>query len=101
MTTRACTVCHRPTHSQARRCAIHAYRRDKRYVVTTHNRALVRDWVADWGLVCLGLGGRAPHTVASIDYLTVHHVVPLARGGPDEGVRLVVCRGCNSGQGAR
>lgn len=101
MTSRVCTVCHRPTRGQARRCAIHAYKRDKRYAVTTHNAQMVRNWVDACGLVCIGLGDRRPHKVASIDDLTVHHVVPLARGGPDDGIRIVVCRSCNSAQGAR
>ncbi len=61
---------------------------------------MVAEWVLEHGTICPGLG-RPPHVVDSPSKLTVHHVVPLGRGGQDDGVRIVVCRSCNSSKGAR
>jgi hypothetical protein len=57
-------------------------------------------WVADHGLWCPGLAGRVAHAVGSIHELTLHHVDPHSRHA-GAGPTMVVCRPCNSAQGAR
>lgn len=96
---RACTVCGRPTRSQARRCARHAYARVR--AGWRADRVLVARHVEAYGLWCPGLAGRRAHVVGSEAELTVHHVTPLARGGAQDGPKIVACRSCNSAQGAR
>jgi HNH endonuclease len=57
---------------------------------------LIAAHVALYGWVCPGYG-RPWH--ASQD-LTADHVVPVARGGSEEGTIRVLCRSCNSRRGA-
>ena len=58
-------------------------------------KAVVAAWVAKHGWVCPGWG-RAPHPSRN---LTADHVIPLARGGTNNGPRRVLCNPCNARKG--
>jgi 5-methylcytosine-specific restriction protein A len=58
------------------------------------SRRVVRAWVRAHGWTCPGYRDTAEH--ASRD-LTVHHVVPLSRGGTSDDANLIVlCRSCHA-----
>jgi len=71
------------------RCPAHTADRRR---VRNADRAIARAVVAA-SPVCEDCGAT--------DDLTAHHVVPLARGGTNDGPRAVLCRSCNAKRGAR
>lgn len=75
--------------SLATYCPTHARARKR---VRNADRAIARAVVAA-SPVCARCGAA--------EDLTADHVVPLARGGTNDGERQVLCRPCNSSKGSR
>ena len=51
------------------------------------------EWIRRNGNICPGYGSRFPHYS---DELSVDHVKPLSRGGPEWGQLQILCKECNS-----
>ncbi len=61
----------------------------------------VAAWTERCGDWCPGWGHRAAHPVAAPNVLTADHEIPVAAGGDQSGVLVVLCQSCNSSKGAR
>jgi 5-methylcytosine-specific restriction endonuclease McrA len=86
-----CPECRRETERNKSR------RRQRTPSERQRRHKLIEQHVAQYGWVCPGYGCE-PHESRD---LTADHVIPVARGGNEEGGELrVLCRSCNGRRGA-
>lgn len=88
MASRICTVCSDID------CTVHVRRRLTRQE-TARRKAVVDAWRSSRGDICPGWNTDT-HVVRPPNILTADHVDPLANGGAEGGVIVVLCRSCNS-----
>lgn len=76
-------------------CAAHR-RVSPSYVQTQRRKAAVQDHIQAYGMYCPGWLNRPGHLVTPPNDLTADHIIPVARGGSEDGPLRVLCRSCNS-----
>lgn len=96
MPLRRCLDCHvRCPGSRCRACTA------RHKVIRNADRPIARAVIAASPIcACTGCGLH-DGPCRSTDDLTAGHVIPLARGGTNDGPRRTECRRCNSSIGAR